>query len=503
MIFDAGTLPVPGRMRADLCVIGSGPGGATAAAIAAEAGLKVVVLEAGALVTPAMMSQREEDMLPRLLWHAGARTTRDRAVRIVQGHGVGGSSLHNINLCKRTPAILRRGWAKRQPLERLDDATWDALYAEVEALIAVSPVAPERWNRHNRLLQAGCEALGWRGGGLSHNRTGCLGSGFCEVGCAYDAKNNALKVFVPRIIAAGGQVLANCQAVRVLHVSGRVRGVDAVALDPVTRQPRGTVHVEASRICVAASATGTPALLMRSRVPDPSGTVGRGLRCHPAVLVAGDFGEPVRAWEGIPQTYECTEWLDFEGEGGRTWIVPAFGHPVTVASMRPGDGAEHRRWMTRFAHLGALTAMLHDHTAGTVEPKGDLDVAIDYWPDAADRAELMRGLSRCAKLLFAAGAERVLVPGAPARVLGRGDDVEALAGLPLDKGALDLSAVHPMGTVAMSDDPRRGAVGSDGKHHHVEGLWVADGSLLPGSIGVPPQVTIYALGLHVGRAIAG
>ncbi len=54
----------------------------------------------------------------------------------------------------------------------------------------------------------------------------------------------------------------------------------------------------------------------------------------------------------------------------------------------------------------------------------------------------------------------------------------------------------------MDDDPTRAAVGSDGKHHHLDGLWIADGSLFPTSIGVPPQLSIYALGLHVGRAIA-
>jgi choline dehydrogenase-like flavoprotein len=54
----------------------------------------------------------------------------------------------------------------------------------------------------------------------------------------------------------------------------------------------------------------------------------------------------------------------------------------------------------------------------------------------------------------------------------------------------------------MGDDPKRSAVDSEGKHHHMEGLWVADGSLFPTSIGGPPQLSIYALGLHVGRALS-
>ena len=69
--------------------------------------------------------------------------------------------------------------------------------------------------------------------------------------------------------------------------------------------------------------------------------------------------------------------------------------------------------MRRYAHLGVLTAMIHDLTAGSVRPDGELGVSIDYWPDAADRAELAHGLWACAKLLFAAGAREVFVPTSP------------------------------------------------------------------------------------------
>jgi choline dehydrogenase-like flavoprotein len=503
MIFDASTLPAPCTLTADLCVIGSGAGGAMAAMIAAEAGLSVVVLEAGEFLTPADMVQREEVMLPRLYWDAGGRTTADRAVKIHQGHGVGGSTLHNLNLCKRIPPSIRERWARERKLDHLSPAVWDALYMEVEALLSVSTVPPERWNRHNRLLEEGCKALGWKGGGLSHNRSGCLGSGFCEVGCAYDAKNNAAKVLIPRAVAAGAQILSRCQAIRLLHGGGEVKGVLAVALDPLTRRPLGEITIKAPRVCLAGSATGTPALLLRSGVPDPGGETGNHLHIHPAVVAAGDFEEPVRAWQGIPQTYECTEHLDFERDDGpRAWIVPAFAHPAGTAAIMPGHGDAHRGLMRRYDHLAVLTAMIHDRTPGKVRPDGDLGLSIDYWPDAADRKQLALGLWACAKLLFAAGAKRVLLPSQPAQVLLPGDPLDALLKMDILPGAMDLTAVHPMGSVPMGDDPRVAAVSSEGRHHHLKGLWIADGSLFPSSIGVPPQLSIYAMGMHVGRAIA-
>jgi choline dehydrogenase-like flavoprotein len=128
MIHDASTLPLPGRLKADLCVVGSGPGGAPVATLAAEAGLSVVVLEAGAFIRPGQSSQREEEMLPRLMWYGGNQTATDRRLRILQGHGLGGSSLHNINLCKRVPDSILEHWQQQRGMQHLSLAAWRALY---------------------------------------------------------------------------------------------------------------------------------------------------------------------------------------------------------------------------------------------------------------------------------------------------------------------------------------------------------------------------------------
>jgi choline dehydrogenase-like flavoprotein len=516
VIHDASTLPLPLRLRADLCVVGSGAGGSAAAMAAAEAGLSVLVVEGGAYVPPSAMTQREEQMLPQLLQEHAGRTTRDRAVRIHQGRCLGGSTVHNTNLCRRIPPQILREWQRTRGLTHLTPGVWNSLYAEVEAALGVAPIPEAQWNRHNRLLAEAARALGWRWNGLSHNRTGCIGSGFCELGCAYDAKNNAAKILVPRAIRAGAEFLTCCQAVRVLHDGRRASGVEGVVLDPRSREPLGTVRVDAERVCVAGSATATPALLLRSRVPDPSQRTGRSLRIHPAVVAAGVFDEAVRAWEGIPQSVECTEFLDFDAAhpeptlppgsspppGSRTWILSAFAHPVGTATMVPGTGAEHMRNMRSYAHLAVVTALLHDRSEGRVRPRGELGLSIDYWPDEADRRELILGLRACVDLLFAAGARRVLLPTDPPMELSPHDERGVVDRLELRPGLMDLNAVHPMGTVPMGDDPRSAPVDSRGCHHRLAGLWVADGSLFPSSIGGPPQLSIYALGLHVGRAIA-
>ncbi|MBI2375298.1 MAG: GMC family oxidoreductase [Deltaproteobacteria bacterium] len=495
MIFDAAKLPLPARLRADLVVVGSGPGGASAAMVAAEGGLRVLVLEAGDFVTPASMTQREEQMIPRLLWRGGAQTTSDRAIRVHQGRGIGGSSLHNLNLVKRIPEPIQRRWRDDFGVE----VPWEQLYPEVEQALEVSEIPQTMWSAHNLVLKRGSEELGWSWGALSHNRTGCIGSGFCELGCAYDAKNNALKVMVPRIVKAGGEILYHAQAAQVLHGGGRARGVEGFAMDARTNRPLGRFVVDAERVCLAGSATHTAALLMRSRAPDPTRRVGRTLHLHPAVIAAGEMPEPVRAFEGTPQSLECKEWLDFEDDDRRVWIVPAFGHPMGVATMLPGHGAAHLDWMKRYDHMAVLTGMLHDRTNGGVEPDGDFGFQIDYVPDEPDRRQLAMGLARCAELLFAAGAKRVLIPARRPLVLTAVSEARELESFLLTPDSMELSSVHPMGSVGMGDG--RFPVRSDGRFRTLDGLWISDGSVFPTSIGVPPQLSIYAIGLHVGRSL--
>lgn len=507
MIYDARILPAGAVLRAQVCVIGSGAGGSAAAMVMAEAGLDVLVLEAGDFYSPDDMTQREQQMLPRLYWDSAGRTTVDRQVRIHQGKGVGGSTLHNLNLCKRIPTPLLQQWAAERSLSRLPVEKWAALYQQAEALLQVSSVPEDQWNRHNRLLQQGVAALSWRGGGLQHNRSGCVGSGFCELGCAFDAKNNAAKVMLPRIIAAKGRVLTCAQAVRIRHDGSAVSGVDVRAVDPISGEPGARLRVETACVVVAASATATPALLLRSEVPDRSRKTGRTLRIHPAVVAAGEFAAPVDAWKGIPQTYECTEFLRFgddrgrPGEPDRLWIVSAFGHPMGVATMLPGSGELHRAGMTRYNHLAVLTAMLHDETEGRVEPAGDLGLRIDYRPNPADQAQLRAGSRRIAQLLLAAGAKRVWIPQRdPVQIHGPAD-LDAAEQIDLSQAGL--TAVHPMASCPMSDDPLAGPCDSAGRHHGLTGLWISDGSLFPTSIGGPPQLSIYSLGLHVGSEVVG
>jgi choline dehydrogenase-like flavoprotein len=484
---------------ADAVIVGTGAGGSIALRELARAGVKAVALEEGGYHLPAEFSQREDEMIPLLFQDMGGRTTDDLAIRVLQGRGVGGSTVHNTNLCKRTPNEILELWASRHGVSGADPATMGRAFQRIEGDLSVSPMLPEWENGNNLALRRGAASLGWRGGPLSHNRIGCQQSGFCELGCTYDAKQNALKVILPDAVRRGADVYADVAAERVLVEGGRATGVRGIAHD-ASGQRTVAVTVRARVVVLSASAIGSAALAIASGLPDPYERAGRGLRLHPGGVVAGRFDRAIEGAQGIPQSYECIELLSFEpGSDKRVWIVPAFAHPIGTAATLPGFGASHMRAMRDYDRLAVLTAMVHDETSGRVTATEDGRPVIHYAMNDADRTQLAKGLIACARLLLAAGAREVTIPAIPPVRITRVSELDALDTSFVRPHSVPLTSAHPMGTLAMGDDPKTSVTSSHGEHHQVKGLFVADGSLFPTSIGVPPQISIYAFALHLAQ----
>jgi choline dehydrogenase-like flavoprotein len=487
----------------DAVVVGTGAGGSVALRELARAGLSVVALEEGALLTPADFDQREDRMLAELYQDGGGRTTDDLAIRVLQGRGVGGSTVHNTNLCKRAPGEILDLWQRKYGVIGAGPAELEPVFESIERDLTVTEIPAPMRNANNELLRKGCEALGWRGAPLKHNRVGCTQSGFCELGCAYDAKQNALKVVIPQAVRAGARVYADVEAVAIVHDGRRVAGVRGVVRGREGRAATD-VDVRARIVVLAASAVGSAALAQRSGVPDPYGQLGHHLRLHPGAVVAGRFAGEVGGWRGIPQSYECTEHLSHE-EGGdrRVWIVTAFAHPIGAAATLPGFGASHMAAMRAYPNLAVLTAMVHDETSGTVGVDADGRPVIRYAMIERDRRQLALGLAACARLLLAAGARDVTIPAIPSIRIASTAALDRVDLSTIRPHSVPLTAVHPMGTMRMGQDPRASVVDSTGEHHQLRGLFVADGSLFPTSLGGPPQISIYAFALHLApHAIA-
>ncbi len=493
----------PLRLQADVIVVGSGAGGAMAARELCRAGFSVLVFEEGSHHTAKDFNQQEGDMLPRLFQDAGGRATEDGAVTVLQGRGVGGSTVHNTNLCKRAPDPVLRRWVAEHGAAGWSPEDLAPDYAAVEEELHVAQMTEEDVNRNNDILRRGVTRLGWRGGLMSHNRKGCVRSGFCELGCAFDAKQNALKILVPDAVRLGAQVYADVRIDRILWSKGRASSVEGHVVLPDGR-PGVAVTASARAICLGGSAIGSAALALRSGLPDPHQRLGRTLRLHPGVAVAGVFDEVIEGFGGVPQSYECTEKLSFEpGAQDRSWILTAFAHPGGFAAFCPGIGKAHAQAMRDYPRTSVVAAMLHDETCGRVVLGRGGRLQIQYELNGDDQRALLSGAAACAEILLAAGARQVMVPFAsPMRLKPGQADLGAIlqhSYRPLDPL---LTSVHPMGTMPLGSDPRRSVVSPEGRHHQVHNLYVVDGSLFPTSLGGPPQISIYVAGRKVARTVA-
>lgn len=492
--------------QCDVVIVGSGAGGAVAAAVLAEAGLDVIVLEAGAYMDRRTYPDDPLDALEALYRDNGLTIAEGRpAIPVPIGRAVGGTTVINSGTCFRAPERVLASWSEDLGIDwarRLEPE-----YAEAEEMLAVTPVDVERMGRNGQLVMEGAEALGASGGPISRNAGRCVSCSSCPAGCRLDAKRAMHVSYLPRAVAAGGRVRAGVEARRLIRENGRVTGVACEVvrspLGPGTQAERGAeppdrrpLEVRARAVVLAGGAVGTPELLLRSGIRSESGMVGRNLRMHPAAWIGGLFEEEVRGWDGVMQSYYVDEWHEMGLLMEATFTPLAFG-----AQWLPGTGREHGRRVLGWDRLGSNGVHLSDSSVGRVAIAGDGSARITYRLNREDARKLSFGIARAAEIYFAAGATEVYsqVRGMPIIERGRVAEFEASDPAPND---LRLEAFHPMGTAAMAADPKRGVTAPDGSVHGTAGLYVADGSVLPTSLGVNPMMTIIAMSAHVARGLA-
>jgi len=479
---------VSGRRReqrvidADACVIGAGAGGAVAAAELAEGGMRVVVLEQGPRHDADRFSARPLEMLARLYRDGGQTTTLGTPpILLPLGRGLGGTTLVNSGTCFRTPSHVLARWRDEFGLDALaDEAALDPCFARVEEALSIQEVTPELAGRNAAVARRGAEALGWSHGFLRRNARGCVGSGVCAFGCPTSAKQHVGITYVPRAEAAGAQVIAGADVRHVLVERGQARGVEARLLDG------GRLEVRAPTVVVAAGTIHTPLLLARSGLGRESGQLGQNLALHPATGAFALMDELVDMAKGVPQSFYVDE---FAAEG--IMFEGVAGPPSYVAMSLPLSGRRHAAAMASYRNLAMFGLMVSDRSRGSVRALAGRPV-IRYELVEEDLARFRTGLARMQELFHAAGAREVYLP------LPHG--VTPARARPRD---LKLMAFHPLGTARADARPAHGVVDGDLQVHGVQGVYVADGSVVPSSLGVNPQLTIMALATRLAFGLLG
>ena len=498
MIHDAATLPADLDLTCDVAIVGTGAGGGITARALAQAGAKVVLFEEGGHHTSAEFQMEEAIAYPMLYQEQGNRATADLAITVLQGRSVGGGTTVNWTSSFRTPPHVLEHWQKAHGVEGPTEAALAPHWEEIERYLGIEE-APESYvNRNNRKLWDGLGKLGWERRRIRRNVRGCMNSGYCGMGCPVDAKQSMLITAIPAAMLAGAELYAHCRVRDLEAEGGRIASVTGEVIDPATLQPNGRLVRVRPKICVlSGGAINSPAILLRSKLGNESGQVGRRTFLHPVVALVGLFAEPVEGFYGAPQSVSSHQFAE-RGDKMGVFFEAAPIHPMLAALAINAFGADHRAAVKQLPFSSAVIGLMIDgfdagEAGGTVTLKPDGQPKLDYpFHDRMEEAARFAQNS-AARILLSAGAREVHSTHNPAVILRSEADLPKLDAAPFGPNRLSVFTAHQMGGCAMGGDPARSVVRSDLRHHQIENLFVIDGSVFPTSLGVNPQLSIYGL----------
>jgi len=473
----------------DVVIVGSGAGGATAAAELAEAGMDVIVVEEGGYHGTTDFRPRAFEMVRTLYRDGGASAALGSPPILFQeGCTVGGSSVINGGMSWRTPEHILARWQREHGLAGMSAAALEPYFERVERRTHVAHQDPETIGVDAEVLRRGADAKGWRYVSNLRNQLHCAGSNNCAFGCPTGAKQSTLVTYIPRALHFGARIYAHVRVERVTHRGKRATGVTGhVVTATGARGPR--VDIRARIVIAACGSMQTPALLHRSRVRPPSGLLGRNLSLHPNIKVVALFDEPIRGWEGVHQAYQVREFAD---EGIVT--LAAVNVPPSILAMSlHHDGAELGALLEHYDHAVIAGLLCEDTSAGRVRvTPGGTPVAF-YQLQPRDLDRIKRGTRLLCELLFEAGARRIVLPFGAGAEAHNVDELRAIVDAPIPRSAFEVLTVHLMGTAQMGGRRSSSVTDELGRVHDTEGLVVCDASVFPTPIGVNPCETIQAL----------
>jgi choline dehydrogenase-like flavoprotein len=463
--------------RADIVVIGSGPGGSVTACLLAEAGRDVMLLEEGADLAQSSCEQFSSQEMTQKYRNGGITVTLGNSqIVYVEGSCSGGGSEINSGLCTRISDEVLEEWSRTHDVRSLTASDLDPHFAasERELQTALSPdPAPA-----SGMLEAGANRMGWKSREVPRwvrFSDSPDGSGTTVV------RNSMTETLIPRARAAGLRMRTGARAVKLKKLRGRWE----ITVTDSSKGGSADSHfkVSANVVFIACGATHTPALLLRSGIRN---NIGKALRLHPMLKVVARFADSMISGEtGMParQIHEFSPRLGF----GCSISKSAY-----LATSLLGN-PEHLKDVDKFwQNMAAFYVSTRGGKGSVHMLPGFRDPLVRFHLSERELQELSEGFFKLCQVLFSAGAQ-VVYPGIRGFDELRSENDLTLIPDMIPAGDLNLTTVHLMGGCPMGENKSICATDSYGQMHGQPGLYVADSSLFCGSLGTNPQATIMAV----------
>jgi len=471
----------------DVLVIGSGPGGATTAALLAEAGRQVLLVEEGDHHHVDSTADHSIEQMDEKWRHGGlTKAFGAPGVSYIEGRCVGGASESNAGLYHPPFPDVLAAWARDHDIEDFGADALAPFLEQVETEIGVSS-RPVSHGPASQALARGAETLGWRWTEIRRFWRYVEGSD----GTWSGQRRSMTETMIPRAVAAGCALMSGTRIDR-LVCSGRV----ARTAQGWTRQGDQDVPIEIrfGEVWVCAGAVQTPRLLRKSGLRRQ---IGDTLTMNPMIRLAARFPDTVNVPAlGVP-VVQIEEFKPAMTLGCSYSAVPH------LAMWLDGTPTERERLLEEWEQMAVFYVKVSGEGRGSVRTLPGLDETIVRQPVTdADLAHLGEGLARLSEALLAAGATEVFNPLSDGPSLTDRAHAERFRGA-VTRGNVTLSAIHLHSTCPMGRRAGFSATDSWGRLSAADNIRVNDSSLLPASPGVNPQGTIMAIARrNVAQALA-
>lgn len=503
----------------EVVVIGSGAGGAVAAANLADQGYEVLVVEAGRHNPSTVITPHELQMSSTLYKDGAIQTTRDRDIIVFQGRTVGGSTVINNGICLRLKAdgethpdandVLATWAGLGAPV---DEGALDAAYARIEARLGIHEIDRRLGQNNGTRMLAGWNAYraastdpmdaratsGWfrKNWGAKHEANACLSCGYCNTGCPYGRKRAMPESFLHHATLSAPRKAKILPHAQVLQIGWGPRAGDGrrVASSVQVQLPDGRAKWIAvtKGVVVAAGTIASTNILSASGIRGTGKDISLNIACPVPALMP----TPVMAWDED----QMATYID----RGDFLIESHFQPPMSMATLVPGWFGDHFARMLNYNRLASAGVLFPADRRGTIK-----DGKLSFKLQETDLAVLRRALALLTKVHLAGGALEVY----PA--LLKGDTIRAgitpealdaqLAAAIREPDDVVLSSSHPHGGNGINADPAKGVVGLDQRVHGTTNVLVCDASVMPSCIRVNAQLTTMAMADRVthGQRVFG
>ena len=486
------------EITADVVIVGSGAAASILANQLVQMGRKVLLVERGGLEQPLSFTEDEVDMVSRLYADGALQLSRDFRFQVFQGSCVGGSTVVNNAVCFETPDYILHKWIHEMSIG-IDRKRYESSMASIYDLMHIThtPVMTDDkfLNPGGRLFAEACKKMGYDKPQLDSvmaNINGCLGSGYCNMGCKYGKKLSMLDTILPQTqLAYPGslQIIANCE---VISFNKNGTGIASISGQFKNGQK---ITIKGKTFISSAGAISSSILLLKSNLGITN--AGKKLAFNLGTQITAAYNQPVNSYDGLQISHFLR--TDDRRYVMETWYNP----PMFQSTAMPGWFDQHFYNMQQYGNMACTGILVGTASNAEVKQAGLFKRDINYVPTEDDFDSLMDGLQKAAEIYLTGGAERVMPNTFNYYEYKTVKELKENLRKNV-KASPDIStgSGHPQGGNVMSNDAQTGVVDENFKVFGYDNLFVCDASVFPTSLGVNPQVTVMSLAHYAAPLIA-